>query len=298
MKSAFKTQGILRVRSPAKVTPWLHVLGRRGDGFHEVRLGLVPVSLYDILEFRPAGDQAFALTVEGAEPIGAVRDNLVWRAAEAFQRESERPLAVAIHLIKSIPSGAGLGGGSGNAAATLLALNRLGPRPLSREALLRLAGELGSDVPFFLDPRPSLAMGRGEWLRPLEGFPALPLLIVKPAFSIPTAEAYARVRPAERALAEPAPRTLEALLELLENDFEPALFPVFPELAAIKARLLEAGAAGALLSGTGSALFGLFPDIPSRERAMRELASEREWRLFSCEMSLRHDYGLGGADQG
>ena len=297
MKNPSETQGTLRTRNPAKITPWLHVLARRPDGYHDVRLCLAPVSLYDTLVFGPIEEAApgtdCQLELIGAEPIGPLGENLVMRAARAFQQALGEPFPWRIRLEKAIPAGAGLGGGSGNAAATLLALNHLAGSPLSRARLAELALGLGSDVTFFLDPRPVLGEGRGERLRPLPSFPAPPVLIVKPPLSIATALAYGRVTPRLRPAPEELPRldSLEALLPLLANDFETPLFLDHPELAAIKARLLALGAAGALLSGSGSALFGLFRDAAARDRAARAIQDEGRWRAWPCAVLPRHDYG-------
>lgn len=278
------------IQTPAKITPFLHVLARRPDGFHEVRLGLVPVSLYDSIAIEIAPGRGIALEVDGPEPLGPPEDNLVHRAARAFQRASGTLPGLRLHLRKHIPAGAGLGGGSGNAAGTLVALNTIAGRPLSGERLAALALGLGADVPFFLAPRPSLAEGRGERLQPLEGFPELPVLIVKPPFAVSTAAAYRAVRPRPRPASAGRLDSLAAVVGALHNDFEAPLFGHYPELAAIKRRLLEAGAAGALLSGSGSALFGVFADAPARDRALRALSAEPSWRVWPCATLARHDY--------
>jgi 4-diphosphocytidyl-2-C-methyl-D-erythritol kinase len=179
----------------------------------------------------------------------------------------------------------------------MMVLNRLDGAPLPDVRLLQLAQELGSDVPFFLQPQPQWAEGRGERLRPIVGFPALPVLLVKPPFSIATAQAYREVRPRPDPLpnapAHPALDSLEAVVAALVNDFEPALFPARPVLATIKERLLAAGARGALLSGSGSAVFGLFADTPTRDRAASTLAQEEPaWTVLPCDTLERHRYSL------
>jgi 4-diphosphocytidyl-2-C-methyl-D-erythritol kinase len=295
MRSGTKTQAPFRVDTPAKITPVLHVGRRRADGFHEVRIALVPVSLYDTLVFRPGAGEGIALRVESGEELGPPGENLVLRAAHAFREALGAPLSIRIVLVKRIPAGAGLGGGSGNAGGTLVALNRWCGHPLAPATLERLAAALGSDVPFFLDPRPAWAEGRGERVRPWTSLPPLALLVVKPPASIATAEAYRLVTPEPGAETVQSPRwdSMAAVAAGLFNRFEAALLPRHPELAEIKARLLALGAAGALVSGTGSAVFGVFAHAAARDAAAAALAGEQSragWRCLPCHSLNRHDY--------
>jgi 4-diphosphocytidyl-2-C-methyl-D-erythritol kinase len=289
MPTAPKKQGALQYRTPAKLTLVLKVLGRRADGFHDVKLALVPVSIYDFIIFLP-GETNVRLEVFGPEDLGPPENNLVYRAAMAYQEAAGVPVRGILRLIKHIPSGAGLGGGSGNAAATLVALDRLHGHRLGAVRLREIALGLGSDVPFFLEPRPQWAEGRGERLTPLPDLPRLHLIVVKPAFPISTAEAYGQVRPRERRAGVPELTTPGQVLRAMENDFEAALFPRYPELARIKTRLLEAGALGALLSGTGSALFGVFADAAQRDAAALRLRGQPGWAVHPCESLASHDY--------
>ncbi|MBI4082765.1 MAG: 4-(cytidine 5'-diphospho)-2-C-methyl-D-erythritol kinase [Candidatus Lambdaproteobacteria bacterium] len=271
------------------MTPLLRVLGRRTDGYHDVRVALVPISLFDQLQFARA--EGFRLLVEGGEALGPIEENLVARAVRMFEADTLRPVRYEIRLTKRIPAGAGLGGGSGNAAGTLLTLNELHGRPLPPPRLRQIAGALGSDVPFFLDPRPAWATGRGDVLAPMAAFPALRLLIVKPPLSIATAQAYRWVRPLGADAGAAPLATLAQVLAALENTFETALFPRFPELAAVRARLLAEGAAGALLSGSGSALFGVFAEEAARDRAAERLrAAEPDWQVLACDTLHAHRY--------
>ena len=290
MKSFDKRQGKLRLDSPAKITPWLHILGRRRDGYHEVDLCLVPISLFDTLEFRLGDEGPVKFRVHGGEGLGALERNLVLRAALAFEEALGKDLSVEIDLTKRIPWGAGLGGGSGNAAATLLALNRMLGEPVQRERIFDLALKLGSDVPLFLDPRPQRAGGRGEKLSALTDFPAMELILVKPVVSIPTQQAYARLNSYRGSVSVREPRSFEELTAIVENDFEPVLFPEYPELREIKFRLLSAGAAGATLSGSGSAIFGLFPNPHGRDRALERFQAEPDWEVYRCASLNRYEY--------
>jgi len=288
MLSGPKTQGACRFTTPAKITPIVNILALRRDGYHDVRIALVAVGLYDTIEWHP-GAGNLSLAVTGGENVGPPEQNLVLRAARAFAGAAEKALAGQLRLAKRVPAGAGLGGGSANAAGTLWALNHWYGSPLSVARLRELALALGSDVPFFLDPRPSWAEGRGERLTPIAGFPPLELLIVKPPFGIGTAFAYGRCRPRPRA-AVPRLESLGAVVAALENDFEPVLFPEFPELERIQQCLRAAGALGALLSGSGSAVFGIFADAAARDRAAEALArAEAAWSLYRCATLTGHD---------
>jgi 4-diphosphocytidyl-2-C-methyl-D-erythritol kinase len=293
MRTPPKTQGVFRFRTPAKITPFISILGRRNDGFHEVRVALTAVSIYDTLTWQPSANP-LRVQVEGPEPLGPETGNLVYRASVAFEAATGIRIGGLWRLTKAIPAGAGLGGGSGNAAGTLVVLNRLNGGPLSAAQLHVLAAQLGSDVPYFLDPRPQWGSGRGEQLLPLAGFPRLPVLVIKPAFSIATAEAYGRVRPREgEAAMQPPLTTLEEVVASLNNDFERVLSEVYPELAAIKTGLLAAGARGALLSGSGSAVFGLFASAAERDAGqMRLTRTNPAWLALACDTLPDHDYAV------
>jgi 4-diphosphocytidyl-2-C-methyl-D-erythritol kinase len=303
-----KTQGPFRVASPAKVTLHLRILRRRSDGYHEIRIALAPVALYDRLTFALGGSAGLALALEppeGAGPadapeaLGPPEDNLVLRAARAFQAALGEPVGGAIRLAKRIPAGAGLGGGSGNAAATLVALNRWHGMRVGPDRLHALATGLGADVPFFLEPRPAWAEGIGERLTPLGPLPALELLVVKPPLAIATGAAYAACWP--EAAGGPAPAhepdwsSVAGVVAGLFNAFEAVLLPRHPVLGAVRAALREAGALGVSLSGSGSALFGVFADAAARDAATARLtdrAHAEGWRLFPCRTLAAHRYDL------
>jgi 4-diphosphocytidyl-2-C-methyl-D-erythritol kinase len=235
------------VRVPAKVNLCLRVGARRPDGYHAVTTVLHTVALFDVVAVR--GDVRQRLTVSGfAVPAGP--ENLAWKAASAMAEAAGRPPHVHIRLEKRIPPGAGLGGGSADAAGVLLGLRRLWALPWEDATLEGLAARLGSDVPFFIRGGRARATGRGEVLEPLPPLAPDPVVLVKPPFGVSTRQAYAwfdEVGPGGG-----------------ENDLERAVFSHHPELADAKARLLEAGALRALMSGSGSAVYGV---MPSRERA-------------------------------
>src|ERR1017187_779716 len=181
----------LEKKSPGKVNLLLNILGKRPDGFHELETVMHPVNFFDVIRFERGGGGIQLACDEPALPVDA--QNLVYRAAEAFLKLHDPRAGVRIHLQKKIPLAAGLGGGSGNAATTLLALNELYDQPLAAKILCEIAATLGSDIPFFLQNKPALATGRGEKIQPLENFPALcgkAFLLIHPGFGISTAWAY------------------------------------------------------------------------------------------------------------
>lgn len=273
----------MNIAAPAKLNLRLRVLGRRADGFHAIETLLVRLRLDDAVDLEAGGD-GIELHVEAPAGVGAVPDddtNLCWRAARLVYDEVGRPPAVTIRLTKRIPVAGGLGGGSSDAAAVLVGLNRLLGAPLDRPALAALAGRLGSDVPFFTAETPcALAWGRGERVLPLSPPPARPVLIVAPDFGISAAEAYGWWSEDFRST-EPPPEILPppdrfaswtTLAKLATNDLAPPVERRRPELAAARRALETAGATIALLCGSGSCVAGVFPGEVEREAARAALA--------------------------
>ena len=285
-----KTQGSIHFTTPAKINPFLRVLSRRSDGYHNVQLGYVAISLYDRVSLEVVPKEEIELRVEGLANPPPPESNLVVRAARAFAAETGTPSALRIILEKRIPSGAGLGGGSGNAAGMLMALNQISGNPLSMERLHQIATSLGADVPFFLTCRPSIGTGRGEELTPLPLFPALHLVVVMPQVSISTSEAYGMIIPRDEAPPAPDMDTKPKLLAALENDFEPPTLERYPVIAEARSRLLAAGAQGALLSGSGAALFGVFDQPATQKAAVSELARVPGWKAYACQTIADHTY--------
>lgn len=283
------------VPSFAKVNLSLKVLGRRADGYHELRTVFQTVGLHDriVFEFTPAR-RGLDIALEDAL---AIPDNLVARAARLFCERRKVRGRLRMRLEKRIPMGAGLGGGSSNAATVLLALGPLTGRCAGQEGLREMAAELGSDVPFFLHGGTALGLGRGEELYPLPEAPQHALLIVAPPVHVSTAEAY-------RALGRPAltspvdSRKLSVFQSFVwradylsgaENDFEAAVFGLHPELARWKRKLERLGAHAARLSGSGAALFGVFPDRAKLQGALPQFSTE-SLKVFSTTMLGRAQY--------
>ena len=260
---------VLETFSFCKVNLLLNILGKRPDGFHEVETLMHPVALRDYLTFQTAGRSIRLTCSDPRLPVDS--RNLVYRAAALFFKTTGTNAGVRIGLRKEIPIAAGLGGGSANAAATLLALNELFGNPASSASLKEMAAALGSDVPFFLQPLPALATGRGETIEPLNFFPALEeawLLLAHPGFGIPTPWAYRQLErfPDARNGQQGRAAKLISLLQRadlaaaagqLYNSLETPALEKYPLLKLFRQYFLENGAAGALMSGSGSAVFAL-----------------------------------------
>ncbi|HEV7240129.1 MAG TPA: 4-(cytidine 5'-diphospho)-2-C-methyl-D-erythritol kinase [Thermoanaerobaculia bacterium] len=250
-------------RSYAKINWALRITGKRADGFHELETVFQTISLHDELTFTPS-DRLSLTCDDPSIPIDET--NLVMRAARAVNSPP-----VAIHLRKRIPAGAGLGGGSSNAATTL---RELGSGDLSDVDLARSALSLGSDVPFFLLGGTAYATGRGEVLTPMAPLSGIPLLLLLPAERVLTKEAFARITRYSPALGIDAYRDFANFT----NDFEEPVFALLPRLRELKERLLLAGATWAGMSGSGSTIVGAFADSASRDiaaKAFGDLRTER-----------------------
>ena len=255
--------------SPCKVNLFLNVLGPRPDGYHNLETVMHPLGLSDRLECERAGTRVVLTCTRPDLPVD--RSNLVVRAANAFRAEAGVTDGIRMHLDKRVPVAAGLGGGSSDSATALLALNELFECPLGPQQLARLASQLGSDVPFFLQTKPALATGRGEIIQSLDWFPALQsawILLVHPGFGISTAWAYQSLKRfpqtlhgqpgrAQRFVESLQSGTLDEASPDFYNSFEASAFEKHPILALYKEFLRETGATAALMSGSGSAVFAL-----------------------------------------
>lgn len=266
------------VEAPAKVNFRLAILAREASGFHSLESLFCAISLTDLLTVC-RGDLGLALTVEGSVDTGPPERNLSLRAAHRFYDELGEAPAVAIRLVKRIPSAAGLGGGSSDAAATLRALNTLHDEPFDRAALLRMAIDLGSDVPFFVCGSPlALAWGRGERLLRLPSLPERAVLVAHPGVAMPTPDAFAAI--AARRGPAPPPRAFAldtadladwgAVERLAMNDFGQVVAERIPVLHDALAAMRASDARIALLAGSGGSVFGIFDKAGDRDAA-------REW---------------------
>ncbi len=285
---------MLRVMAPAKVNLGLRILAREASGFHQLETVFLALEMGDTLRVEVGGD-GISLSVDGP-PTGPLEKNLVHRAARAFMDRLGERGGLKIRLSKRIPVQGGLGGGSSDAAATLKALSALFPGAVEEAELWRMAGDLGSDVPFFLSRYPmALAWGRGERLLPLLPLPGAWVVLALPPLSVSTPEAFAALAE-ERSLQGSARRAgslgLEdlgswaGLASLAENDFEAVVFRRFPLLGRIRAVMEEASPTLSLLSGTGASLFAVFLDKGAAEAGMEGLQASFPETRFVLTRSL------------
>jgi 4-diphosphocytidyl-2-C-methyl-D-erythritol kinase len=246
----------------AKINIGLNVVSRRSDGYHNLETFFYPIPLCDILEFIPA--QKTDLTIIGTPISGNIESNLVMRAYQLLRNNFKLP-NLSICLQKKIPMGAGLGGGSSDAAFMLKALNTYFDLQLSELQLENYAAQLGADCPFFIRNAPTLATGIGNEFTPINiSLTDWYIILVKPNIHISTAEAYAHVSPSpwEIPLKEALHSPIQKWQQTIQNDFENSCFSAYPILPKIKQRLYDAGAVYAAMSGSGSTMYGLFKDEP------------------------------------
>lgn len=264
--------------APAKINLCLHVLGRRTDGYHDLRMLMQKVGLYDEVWIELRTDSLVRVRCDGVV-LSCGDENIAARAARAVLQYDPFRRGADIHITKHIPVAAGLGGGSSDAAAVLLALNDLLELGLKPEVLAQEALLLGADVPFFLGKSPAWAEGVGELLAPVEGsLPECHYVLVNPGIPISTAEVYANLRSySEGCRAGECPETVEALTQLLHNDLEPATLKLAPQVGVVKEHLLACGAMGVLMCGSGPTVFGLFEHCSSASVCARCLAQEHGW---------------------
>lgn len=273
---------MIDIYSPAKLNLALHILSRRDDGYHELESIMVPIGLYDRIRIVPA-DRLEVLCDHPDVPSGP--GNLAHGAADLLLDRLNVMERFRIDIHKTIPVGAGLGGGSSNAAAVLTALNRYFESPLTTRELMDMGAALGADIPFFVLGEPALARGIGERLTSLSDLPTRWVVIVFPGFGVSTREAYQNLNLGLTKDENPHKSLLlkveKCLLEnCLHNDLEAVVIPRFPEIGAAKQALLDAGAGGALMSGSGSSVFGLFAEATSAQQAFRQLKRHNVWRVF------------------
>ena len=251
-----------------KINIGLHVTSRRADGYHELETVFMPVPLCDTLTIEPAAD--FRFTQSGITVDCPAEENICVRAYRMMRDRYPQIGDIHLHLEKNIPFGAGLGGGSSDAAHVITMLNELFDLNLSQAELCSLAKNIGADCPFFILNRPCYATGIGDRLEPLNFQLStfnIQLILLKPPVSVSTADAYRGIAPhpsnidLRNAINDP----IEDWRKLIVNDFEATVFPKYPIIAELKQQLYERGAVYASMSGSGSALFGLFKELPEEK---------------------------------
>jgi 4-diphosphocytidyl-2-C-methyl-D-erythritol kinase len=301
----------------AKINWSLQILGKRPDDYHEVRTILQTISLHDDLHFVATGDDEVLLSCNEPD-IPTNEQNLIVRAAYALKDRYNVDKGARIQLEKRIPAKAGLGGASSNAAVSLLALAQIWRVEASTPALLEIAATLGADVPFFLLGGRAMATGIGTTLSPdVESADTQDehLIVITPKAAVSTAKAYAALSSRALTTTNPDPILSSSRSAAnsghsplwsrpgsspddLKNDFESVIFDIEPEIRRTKEALLQAGALGALMAGSGSSVFGVFADREDQERAVNEIKLEAGWRIFSCVTVSRKEYlrALGSSE--
>jgi len=284
-----------RIEAPAKLNIRLKITGKRPDGYHELVSIMVPVSLLDFIEIRKKKAPGIDLSISGL-PLPQDESNLVTRAAQAFFRGTGLQEGLSVKITKTIPVAAGLGGGSSDAAATLLLLNELYSAPLSEGDLRGLALQIGADVPFFLLCEPCLATGIGEILEPLRKWPDLWYVIVSPQLPVSTAWVYQNYR--MKLTREEYPfikkqlkRDSLPVSQILENDLESVTSEKFPIIRTIKRLLMENGAEGTLMSGSGSSVFGVFGSLEKAQFTRDRLSLKNVGDVFLAKTYSRKRVG-------
>jgi 4-diphosphocytidyl-2-C-methyl-D-erythritol kinase len=296
MTRATSKKRSVRIRAFAKINLCLHVMGKRPDGYHELRTIFQAISLHDTLKIsiEPGGAGQFSLSSNDVTlPLG--RDNLVVRAIDAISPEIGFKGSVSVQLDKRIPVARGLGGGSSDAAAALIGMMRLTDSPVPLPRLMEIAAGLGADVPFFLFAGRALAVNRGDEIYPLPNGPKRTILVVSPReIGVSTKDAYEWISAELTKRAKPP--KIWGFCALcwsrqgagISNDFEGPVFSRYPRLGEIRDALLERGAADAALAGSGSAVFGIFRNPAQARRAARAF---QEDSVFVVETLSREDYG-------
>lgn len=248
------------IRFPnAKINLGLNILEKRPDGYHNLETIFYPLQLHDALEFQTA--QNLHLEVSGASVPGLPEDNLVMKAYHLLKKDFQRIPDLHIHLLKHIPTGAGLGGGSSDASHLLLMLNEAFQLDLNQETLMAYALQLGSDCPFFILNRPCFAESRGEILQPIHlDLSSYFFVLVKPELAVSTAWAFSQITPSKpsNSLSKLIQEPISDWKEALKNDFEAPVFAAHPFLSQIKQSLYDAGAVYSAMSGSGSTIYGLY----------------------------------------
>jgi 4-diphosphocytidyl-2-C-methyl-D-erythritol kinase len=268
----------MKILSPAKINLFLQVRGKRPDGYHELFSLMCGITLFDEISLQFGGEES--IQVYCSHPnVPADETNLAHQAARLFLNQTGSAQSLEIQLTKNIPVAAGLGGGSSNAASILLALNAHYGHPFSGKHLMEMGLKLGADVPFFIFKRPALATGIGEKLEPFEGDLPYHILLLYPGFSVSTAETYQNLNLGlTKAKKKPTSNHLKLNrfnpARHLTNDLEQVTAPKYPEIGLAKEKLLNQGAVGALMSGSGPTVFGLFDNAETAESARQSLSRD------------------------
>lgn len=263
-------------KAPAKINLFLRVLRKRADGYHDIVSLMQKITLYDELIFSPL-PTGIVLNCPGSD-LPTTEDNLVFRAAQSIFAYANYPYGVEITLTKKIPLAAGLGGGSSDAATTLIALNKICSLDFNKNELMKLGAKIGADVPFFIFGNNALASGIGDQLKALQDLPKINLLLIKPLFELSTKMVYEnlnlRLTRGKNNYSIPRFLKMGDIIRELHNDLESVSLEMHPELADLKKMLLRHGALGALMSGSGPTVFGIFRDGKEAKNILEVIKKE------------------------
>ena len=274
----------LTLNSPAKINFGLNIISKRPDGYHNIETIFYPIKLQDKIIIKRSNSFTFNCNIK---TLSTDKDNLVVKAKNLLEAYTGKEINVDINLNKNIPVGAGLGGGSSNAASILMGINTFFNLNIPFPNLFNMAVKIGSDVPFFLDPKPEFAQGKGDILKVIDFKIKYPVLIVNPGIHVSTPWAYSRVIP------EKPVKNLYSIIEngvenfldikgIVKNDFEQVVFEKFPEIKEIKSNLYQMKAEFALMTGSGSTLFGIFPEL-KQAREAEKIFSEKYFTFIHLD---------------
>ena len=285
----------MKILSPAKINLFLHICGKRSDGYHELFSLMCRITLFDEISLQIGMGKTIEIHCSHPD-VPADDTNLAYRAANLFQTRLDSAQGVNIHLHKNIPVAAGLGGGSSNAASVLMALNAYYDRPFTREQLMEMGLTLGADVPFFIFQKPAIASGIGEKLAVFEGALPYHILLLYHGFNVSTAETYQNLN---FGLTNDQKKPTNDCLKLnwfdpahhLKNDLERVTVAKYPEIDLAKEKLVDLGAIGALMSGSGPTVFGLFDNAETAKSARQRLMMDmdKDLQLFLVDPILEAD---------
>jgi len=279
----------LQILSPAKINLFLQIIGKRQDGYHDLFSLMCCISLYDTISLSFQVDRTSVSCNNKMVPEDET--NLTVKAANLFFKALNKTEHIHIDIDKQIPVGAGLGGGSSNAAAVLSGLNRYYDFPFSTNQLISMGIAIGSDVPFFIFRKPALVSGMGEKLESFNGLESLHILLIYPGFSVSTKDIYGKLN---LGLTKCKNKNKNYRFEKqkynvaanLFNDLETVAASIYPDIVLARKALLTHGAMGALMSGSGSTVFGLFSDVDKVQEAYDALSGNNRWKLFRAEMLI------------
>lgn len=284
---------IVKCKAPAKINYRLDVLNKRNDGYHDLRMVNTAVTLYDDIEIELT-ERGITVDVENDDDVPHGENNIVYQVAKEILAYSNKNIGVRIKIRKNIPSAAGMGGGSSNAAAVLMTLNSMLKINLSKEKLIAIGVRFGADVPFFILESPALAEGVGDKLHKIKKMPKMPLVLVSPNIKVATKWAFERFdslesenqnsKPVE--LQEEIPlqfTTKKSIIRFLNNDLERVTLQKYPALSDIKQALTKLGALATQMTGSGPTVFGIFPDQETAQQACSKLSKIKDCKVFLVE---------------